>query len=152
MPSFCPGCWDDKNQHPRPSPNKKDLLPGRNVEPVVFTQERLASREECGTGCVLQQFCCAGTTPTRQKMPFREGVARSQQMTAFIFTSTRSVYRVEKEWLCQYRWQKNCCGDQLLSQEMGMGAQHFLKCILTLNFSFGCHHLILLLCPGFCSF
>lgn len=59
-------------------------------------------------------------------------------MTSFFFTSTCDVCRGRKEWLRQQRYQKNYCGDQLLSQEISMGTQHLFDFILTLKYSFGC--------------
>lgn len=95
-------------QSPTPLANK-ELLPGRDMEPVL----------PCWHNSHEAKDIIQGSS------------ARSQHTTSFFFTPTRSVCRGEKEWLCQHRYQKICWGYQLLSQKMGMGAQHLFKFILS---------------------
>lgn len=98
------------------------VQPAGMTKPKTLGQQGFASREGYGTS-----FAMLSHLPWTKDVIQGSG-DRSKQTPFFHFYCT--VSRGEKAWLCQYRYEKNCCGDQLLSQEMGMGAQHLFKFIL----------------------
>lgn len=100
----------------------------------VLGQERF-----CFQGGMWNQLCSPAVllhwhSTHKAKVVIQRSDARIQRMTSFFFTSTCSVCRGGKKLLCQDRYQKNCCRDQLLSQETSIKHSTFSNSFWSWNF------------------